>query len=162
MQCVRIVNALPDLYLYGQCACVCVCKHLVRYTDCYCRITYALSYIILYVHDMCIYDDESMHRESRLVDGGGGGGDAGAGEPEKKPVTSIALRTHIIHRSGAVAKKHSVGGMLGGGVHGLASRPPRRLAHPNYWAPANCPTPGPAYPLAYNATRYTYDILLYT
>lgn len=84
---------------------VCVYKHLVIPIVIVELHRYALSYIILYyIHDMCIYDDESMHRESRLV--GGSGGDAGAGEPKKKPVSSIASRTHITSYSGAVVKKH--------------------------------------------------------
>lgn len=88
---------------------------------------------------MCIYD-ESMHHESRdkaaavmMCERG-----SGRKNPSRPPPTG-APRTVI-----GVERRRSIGGgMRGGEGNRLASRPPRRLAHPNYWAPANCPTPGP-------------------
>lgn len=122
-----------------------VCVNTWLGTDCYCRITYALYYTrCVFMTSRCTTSWETRRRRRwwRWRYGSGGA--------EEKPVTSTSNVLADRRRLG-VEWRRSVGGMRERGAGNiLASRPPRRLAHPNYWAPANCPTPGPVVPV-YNA-----------
>lgn len=119
-----------------------VCKHLVRY-----RLL--LSNYQRVTHTMSIYD-ESTHHESRDKAAAAAAAVSAmirkrGGERKKNPSRPPPTDRR---RLGAVKKRRGMREREAG--NRLASRPPRRLAHPNYWAPANCPTPGPVVPV-YNA-----------
>ncbi|KAL4091908.1 hypothetical protein QTP88_026516 [Uroleucon formosanum] len=84
-------------------------------------------------HTMCIYDEsrDKAAAAAAMIRKRGGGG---------RKTRRVHLQRTVV---GAAKKRRR----NAGAGNRLASRPPRRLAHPNYWAPANCPTPGPVVPV---------------